>query len=66
MTISAKEKMAMVRLAVTLEKLHTTATDPSIPQEEGVEASAELAMTILRHFEMVTKALRHSGKATAL
>lgn len=57
-----KEKMAMVRLAATLENLHEGAHDSSLPEEAGVQAAQQLAMTMLRHFELITTALRLAGK----
>lgn len=59
---TTKEKMAMVRLASVIERLHAQAGDPSIPQQEGVEAARALGETMLKNIELITAGLRKAGK----
>lgn len=56
--LKRKERMAMVRLAAVLEKLHETAHDQSTPEEDAVKAAAEMGRTMLTHFELIVAALK--------
>lgn len=52
----------MTRLAVVIEELHATASDPATGEEAGRAAAGELGKTILRHIELITTALRTAGR----
>ena len=58
--LKREEKLAMVRLGVVLEKLHTTASDPATPEDEAVEAAAELGRTCLTHMDKIISNLKNT------
>lgn len=58
--LKREEKMAMVRLGVVLEKLHATASDPTTPEDEAVQASLELGRTCLQHMDKIISNLKNT------
>jgi len=58
--LKREEKLSMVRLGVVLEKLHATASDPGTPEDEAVEAAAELGRTCLTHMDKIVANLKHT------
>lgn len=56
-----KERTQMIRLAAGAEKLHTLASDVTVPEQERLEAAGALAQIFLSHFELLIAALRKAG-----
>jgi hypothetical protein len=61
--IAIKQKMAVLRLSVVMQKLHDTATDIGLPDTERTDAARQLAMTMNTHFELIILGLRQAGGA---
>lgn len=58
--LKREEKLAMVRLGVVLERLHAKASDPGTPEEEAIEAAAELGRTCLKHMDKIVSCLKNA------
>lgn len=52
----------MTRLAATLQMLHDGAHDQSLSEEDGKQAAMQLAVVMLKHFDLIVAGLRLAGK----
>ena len=55
--------MQALRLSKALSDLHFQAGDRGAPEEEGIAAAQALAVTCLKHFDLIVWALRVAGGA---
>lgn len=58
-----QKKMQAIRLAKVLSDLHEAAQDRGRSEAEGVANAQQLAMAMLRHFDVIVWALRTAGGA---
>jgi len=56
------EKLQMVRLAATIEKLHLAAADPGNDEQAAVEAAGQLGRTMLQHIDLIISGLKNAGR----
>ena len=61
--LAMEQKMVTLRLATAMQKLHDTATDFGLPNDERTADATQLAITINNHFDMIITGLRQAGGA---
>ena len=62
-SVKMQQKMQALRLSAALQDLHDKAHDRSLPEADGVAAAQAMAMSMLKHFDLIVYALRVAGGA---